>query len=231
MSQQNLETVKRLFDTVRRRDQAALQEVYHPEIVIHEAPSLPYGGDYHGHEGALQHVNGYYQTWDAFRPTAWRAYPPIFLETTEDYAVVLWREEAVAPGSGRRIDLPALGVYQVRDGQVVESRMFQETAAVRDLLKDAQQQTASTSLLLVRERDGQRTAPHCKSVLGDTEVELKPFNDRALNRHLKMLCAKMVHEQPRLPDGRCLLFKVQEASLPNLAAQERAVPSQEVDTR
>src|SRR5216683_6283764 len=139
MSQQHLEAVKRLFDAVRRRDQAALQEAYHPEIVIHEAPSLPYGGDYHGHEGALQHVNGYYQTWDALRPAARQAHHPIFLETTEDYVVVLWREEAVAPDSGSRIDLPALGVYKVRDGQVVESRMFQDTAAVRDLLKDAQQ--------------------------------------------------------------------------------------------
>jgi hypothetical protein len=42
MSQQHLETVKRLFDAVRRRDQAGVLEAYHPEIVIHESPSLPY---------------------------------------------------------------------------------------------------------------------------------------------------------------------------------------------
>ncbi len=41
------------------------------------------------------------------------------------------------------------------------------------------------------------------------EVELKPFNDRALNRDLDMLCAKVAQEQPRLPDGRRLLFRVQ----------------------
>ena len=55
------------------------------------------------------------------------------------------------------------------------------------------------------------------------EVELKPFNDRTLNRDLRMLCAKVLQEQPRLPDGRRLLFKVQGVSLPNLDAQERAV--------
>lgn len=55
------------------------------------------------------------------------------------------------------------------------------------------------------------------------EVELKPFNDRALNRDLETLCAKVVQEQPRLPDGRRLLFKVQGAGLPSLDAQERAV--------
>ncbi len=55
------------------------------------------------------------------------------------------------------------------------------------------------------------------------EVELKPFNDRALNRDLETLCAKVTQGQPRLPDGRLLLFRVQGASLPSLDAQERAV--------
>src|SRR5260221_4114393 len=55
------------------------------------------------------------------------------------------------------------------------------------------------------------------------EVELKPFNDRALNRDLIMLCTKIAQEQPCLPDGRCLLFKVQGVSLPTLDAQERLV--------
>src|SRR2546430_16376503 len=55
------------------------------------------------------------------------------------------------------------------------------------------------------------------------EVELKPFNDHALNRDLETLCAKVAQEQPRLPDGRRLLFKVQGVGLPSLDAQERAV--------
>ena len=55
------------------------------------------------------------------------------------------------------------------------------------------------------------------------EVQLKPFNDHALNRDLEMLCAKVAQEQPRLPDGRRLLFKVQGVGLPSLDAQERAV--------
>src|SRR5258706_9447657 len=140
MSQQQVEAVKRLFSAVLRRDRAALQAAYHPEIVIHEAPSLPYGGDYHGHEGALQHINGYYQTWDALRPAGQQAHSPIFLDTTEDDVVVLWQEPTWIPSSGKRLDLPALGVYKARDGQVVESRMFQDTAAVRDLLKEAKPQ-------------------------------------------------------------------------------------------
>jgi uncharacterized protein len=147
MSHQNMETVKRLFDAVGRRDQAGVLEAYHPEIVIHEAPSLPYGGDYHGHEEAVQHLNGYYRTWEALKPKelieeARREHPPIVLETKEDYVVVLGRNTAVAPGRGRKTDLPEVFVFRMRDGKVIESWMFhQDTVALVEFLKEAQQQT------------------------------------------------------------------------------------------
>ncbi len=55
------------------------------------------------------------------------------------------------------------------------------------------------------------------------EVELKRFNDRALNRDLEELCAKVAQEQPRLPDGRRLLFRVQGRGILLLDAQEKEV--------
>ena len=55
------------------------------------------------------------------------------------------------------------------------------------------------------------------------EVELNGFNDRALNRDLELLCAKVDQEQPRLPDGRRLLFCVQGTGILRLDAQEQAV--------
>ncbi len=55
------------------------------------------------------------------------------------------------------------------------------------------------------------------------EVELKRFNDRALNRDLEILCAKVAQEQLRLPDGRRLLFRVQGSGILHLDAQEKRV--------
>jgi hypothetical protein len=55
------------------------------------------------------------------------------------------------------------------------------------------------------------------------EVELRRFNDRALNRDLEMLCAKVAQEQPCLPDGRRLLFRVQGTAILLLDAQEKVV--------
>jgi hypothetical protein len=57
----------------------------------------------------------------------------------------------------------------------------------------------------------------------EVEVELKRFNDRALNRDLETLCANVTKVPPLLPDGRRLLFRGQGASLPSLDAQEQAV--------
>jgi hypothetical protein len=55
------------------------------------------------------------------------------------------------------------------------------------------------------------------------EVELKRFNDSALNRDLEALCAKVAEVQPSLPDGRRLIFRMQGSGILHLAAQERKV--------
>lgn len=53
------------------------------------------------------------------------------------------------------------------------------------------------------------------------EVELKPFNDRALNRDLMILCTKIAQDQPHLPDGRRLIFRLQGICILHLDAQEK----------
>ncbi len=55
------------------------------------------------------------------------------------------------------------------------------------------------------------------------EVELKPFNDRALNRDLMLLCTKVAQDQPHLPDGRRLRFCLQGMRILHLDAQEKTV--------
>lgn len=40
------------------------------------------------------------------------------------------------------------------------------------------------------------------------QVELRPFNDRALNRDLAELCTQVAQHDTRLPDGRRLIFAV-----------------------
>jgi hypothetical protein len=53
------------------------------------------------------------------------------------------------------------------------------------------------------------------------QVELHPFNDRALNCDLALLCERVNQASPRLPDGRRLSFTIR-ALCCILAAQGRA---------
>ena len=146
-SQEQVETVKRLFEAVDQHDQTAILEAYHPEVVVHEAASLPYGGEFHGHEGALAHVNAFYQTWTGLKPGLSRDLPeeaqqehsPLFLETMQEYVVVFGQNTALAPQSGRKLDVPEAFVFRMRDGKVAESWMLnQDTVAVLEFLKEVQ---------------------------------------------------------------------------------------------
>jgi hypothetical protein len=53
------------------------------------------------------------------------------------------------------------------------------------------------------------------------QVELHPFNDRALNRDLAILCERVNQASPRLPDGRQLSFTIHSFCCV-LAAQKKA---------
>ncbi len=55
------------------------------------------------------------------------------------------------------------------------------------------------------------------------QVELRPFNDRQLNRDLAAVCAWVNAASPRLPDRRHLLVTVSVQECRDLATQEHAV--------
>jgi len=60
----------------------------------------------------------------------------------------------------------------------------------------------------------------------EVRVDLRPFNDRGLNRDLAEVCARVAAAQPQLPDGRRLVFTVSGASahpLATLPAQHQHV--------
>jgi hypothetical protein len=63
-------------------------------------------------------------------------------------------------------------------------------------------------------------------LVGEAEtlrVELRPFNDRQLNRDLALLCARVNEASPRLPDGRHLVFALSTLECRILAAHDQGV--------
>lgn len=136
MSHENLENVRRLFEAVEEFDIAGVLTAYDSEIVIRDAESLPYGGIYHGIEGAKQHVESAAQTWNPFKPSAAeRKLDPVFLDCGE-YVIVLWRLKGLEVSSGRKLDSPTVSVYKLLGGKIVESQMFySDTTAIVQFLE------------------------------------------------------------------------------------------------
>jgi len=114
--------VKALFKAVDRRDGEGVRAVYDENITIHEAASLPYGGDYHGLEGALRRGQGFRAAWDRFQPDEARGLDPQIVADA-DHVVVLWRHQVENAATGDRLGLPAVSVYR-ENATIANSRMF-----------------------------------------------------------------------------------------------------------
>ena len=136
MSKENVEIVRRLFEAVEKRDGAGVLGTYDENIVIREAASLPYGGEYRGLEGALRHAQGYRRAWDKLQTSNEQKLDAEFFDAG-DSVIVRWRQKAVK--GDEKLDLQAVSIYKMRDGKIAASEMFQDTAAVLRFLNAEQE--------------------------------------------------------------------------------------------
>ena len=122
---------------VEERDLEAYLAVGHPEVVIREPDSLPYGGEYRGLDGLRRHAAGWKRTWAALQPGNERKLDATFIDAC-DHVVARWRLKARAPDRDETLDLPMVGVYELSDGKLVGAQMFySDTAAVLRFLESA----------------------------------------------------------------------------------------------
>jgi ketosteroid isomerase-like protein len=123
------EVVRRVFDAVERRDVEALMSCYAEDVEIHEAPSLPYGGVYRGHRGALMHAAAWLEAWGRYQGPDEQRLDATFMDGPDGNVSVLFHHRAVDAGTGERIDDLEVSVYRVRDDKVVRSQMFHADSA------------------------------------------------------------------------------------------------------
>lgn len=102
-----------------------LAPFFAPDVVLHQAEALPYGGIWRGHDGMEQFFVAMATTWEVFEMVEQE-----FLATSET-AVVLTHVHARARATGREIDFPILQTIRVIDGRISEVRPFYwDTAAI-----------------------------------------------------------------------------------------------------
>ncbi|WP_328943316.1 nuclear transport factor 2 family protein [Streptomyces sp. NBC_00250] len=95
-----------------------LAPFFAPDVELHQADALPYGGTWRGHEGMAQFFLAMGQAWETFDMVEQE-----FLATGET-AVVLTQVRARARATGRELSFPILQTITVKDGQITEVRPF-----------------------------------------------------------------------------------------------------------
>ncbi|MCC2279820.1 nuclear transport factor 2 family protein [Streptomyces sp. ET3-23] len=101
-----------------------LASFFAPDVVLHQADALPYGGIWRGHAGLQKFFVAMSRTWASFAMEEQE-----FL-TTGETAVVLTRIRARARASGRELAFPVLQTIRVEDGRISEVRPFYWDTAI-----------------------------------------------------------------------------------------------------
>lgn len=96
----------------------SLAPYFSPDVVLHQAPGLPYGGRWRGHAGLARFFRAMSETWESFTMTKQE-----FLATGAT-AVVHTQVRARARATGRDLAFPILQTVAVADGRIVEVRPF-----------------------------------------------------------------------------------------------------------
>lgn len=127
MSEANVRVVEQFAAAAVRGATDDLVGVVAEDVVVHEAASLPYGGDHHGLDG-LRHVFGSFRrTWKFTETADFR-----FIDGSSDDVVVLVGESTVtARATGRTARFAIAEFYKVSDGKICDISVFySDTAAM-----------------------------------------------------------------------------------------------------
>ena len=138
----NAAVVLATIRAVEQRDGETLLGLCDPEAEFIWPSSLPYGGK--SLQGLLENGPAYAAAWDDFQTDAERQMNPHVIATTDDEVVILWQHKAV-DGVGRRLEMPVLGRYCLRNGKLARAQMFYfDTVEVAAFLAEAERPTPTT---------------------------------------------------------------------------------------
>lgn len=124
MQMRPVEIVQRSYEAFARKDLDGVMGDMAPDIRWEQAQGLPHGGVYHGLDEVRRNI---FEPLDAEWWAEFSADPDEFLDAGDD-VVVLGRYRGVAKGTGRRLDVPFVHVWTLREGRAVRFRQFLDTA-------------------------------------------------------------------------------------------------------
>ncbi len=116
--------------TRSKSSRQGLLETLHPNIILYQPESLPYGGQWNGGEGFGRWLDAFVSTWTDITPLN-----PGFHTCGEDTLVATVTMSATARSTGAHIEMPMCQVIQFSDDLPIEWRNFAwDTARMCDAL-------------------------------------------------------------------------------------------------
>jgi len=114
----NVDVVRAIYEAGKVGDLNAMLQHLDPQVKCHEASSLPYGGEYEGHEGFSRLMSAVFSVFEAF------AVEVKELIDGGETVVAILEFRVTHKGSGRVVEMPIAEVWRLRDGKVVDLRPF-----------------------------------------------------------------------------------------------------------
>ena len=108
----------RAAQTTSSADFSRMRQTMSPDVVLHQSPDLPFGGDYHGHAGYEEWAKKMSRIFDQLQVSERQ-----FFEQ-DDTVVVVCRFRTRSRVTAQEQDFPMVQVVRVKDGVIVEFRPF-----------------------------------------------------------------------------------------------------------
>jgi ketosteroid isomerase-like protein len=118
MSQANVAIVESAYVALDKGDWDFFYSLFADDVVMHEAPSLPYGGTYYGVEGLKRGIETMFAAWDNM------TYKVEQITAGGDLVFVYMHISASSPRTGKTFGFPVAELWRFRDGKVTEFRPF-----------------------------------------------------------------------------------------------------------
>ena len=123
MSQENVESLRRVYEAMATGDFWAAREVFAPDIAWEWSSSvsgLTGVSTYHGIEGVEAATRDWFEAWDWFSQEA-----TDFIEAGDE-VVVLTRAHGRPKGSKRQVEQRAAEVWTFRNGKVIHHKSYDD---------------------------------------------------------------------------------------------------------
>jgi ketosteroid isomerase-like protein len=123
MSEENVEIVRRMYDAYTRGDTEATLAYFDPDVKWSEPPDNPGARTWHGHEGIRRAVATWEGAWEDYRYELRE-----LVDCGDDRVLLAAWQTGRGKGSGVEISEENFSVYTLREGKIVEQRMFRHRA-------------------------------------------------------------------------------------------------------